>query len=126
MTWNPLWPTPSEVRRVLLDTEVYYKPRLEAVPWQVTEDHMSQLTTDPSWLLWVMNPRLDHVIPPSRINPQHWVNMCLVPIHAPCKMAIRALGPAFLQRVRCGEVVQSHRPRYISGDVKMVEVERLY
>lgn len=118
MTWHPLWPTRDEVAAVLRDRKLYYKPPLpDGVPWVVEEHHVRILLTDPAWALWVMNPLMDHLMPPSRANKQHWINMCLTPIHAPCKAAIRIVGPAFMQRVLCGEVAQSHRPRYITGSL---------
>ena len=113
--WDPLWPTPEEVHRILQDTQVIYPAPLDEVPWYPKPRHVRALMTSDPWLLWVMNPRLDWIVPHPDVNLRHHTNMVLTPLHGPCLSPIRRLGHAFLQRVRHGEVVQSHRARYISN-----------
>ena len=114
--WHPLWPTPAEMLRILHDRSVYYKAPFVA-PWAVKPHHVQALLLDNAWAFWIMNPRLDTLVPSPKVKLEHWVNMVLTPLHAPCKAAISSLGHPLIQRVRCGEVVQSHRPRYISDNV---------
>lgn len=107
-----MWPDPDEMIRVLVDPELLVKPPTGPLYAPDAAD-MDKLCTDPRWALWIWNPNLDFIVP-TAVAAHQWANLVLAPLHAPCLRAIRALGPALLQRVRHGEVTQSHRRRYIS------------
>ena len=116
--WNPLWPDPDLIRAILRDNSRWYRiPKGLSKHTRPTPAAITMLMRDPPWLLWIMNPRMDTLIRPREVKAAHWVNMVLCPLHGPCRGAIRSMagGHAFLQRVRCGEVVQSHRPRYVGS-----------
>jgi hypothetical protein len=114
MTWSHLWPTPDQLADAMHDPAVYYKPAVMVLRPQV--EHVNILLQHPAWAVWIMNPRLDYLVPGPKINLDHWLNMCLTPLHGPCTRAIHSLGHPWMHRLRCGELIQSHRPRYISGD----------
>ena len=112
--WHHLWPTPDEVVRVMRDsTRTAKVPKsLEGLYAPDARD-MDELAKDPRWCVWIFNPHLDFLIKPAKINPRHWANMCLTPLHAPCLRAIRSMGPAVLHRIAHGELAPSPRKRFI-------------
>ena len=117
--WYHAWPAPEEIILALHDPDRKAPiPRSLSGLYAPDAADMDILIRDPRWAIWIFNPSLDMLTPPGGVNLRHWTNMCLTPLHAPCMSAIRALGPAMVQRIRHGEVATSHRTRYVSHRAK--------
>jgi hypothetical protein len=113
--WHHLWPDPAELVAIIRDPDRRVPVPKDLVGLYAPDARdLDILCRDPRWALWVWNPNLDMIVPGPGAPHHQWANMCLTPLHAPCMAAVRALGPAMIQRVRHGEVAPSPRARYVS------------
>lgn len=113
--WNPLWPTRYEVTTLLSNSRLHYAPPVPLGEYgERFALEVPTLSQHPAWALWIWNPDLDYIVPPNKVDRQHWVNAVISPLHGACVRAARQTLPAaFWHRLRCGEVAQSQRPRYL-------------
>lgn len=112
--WHELWPDPITLSRALRDPAKRVRVPDGVRVMSPTPEDVDALCADPRWALWIWNPDLDFIVPPPGASLQHWTNMVLTPLHAPCHRGLKHLGPALLQRIMHGEVRQSRRRRFIS------------
>jgi hypothetical protein len=118
--WHPKWPTPLELEQILKRRGLYYKPPADLrdrLAEDIRPEDVRLLCQHPAWAMWVWNPYVDWVVPPSHIPPQHWLNAAIQPLHGPCVRAIHeSLPEGFLHRVKSGEVTPADRDRYFGPE----------